>query len=377
MNHLFTIDAPCGQGKTTAMINYINKNSHEHYVFVTPYLNEVNRIQSQTNCIEPVKNTKLLNLQQLLNERKNVVTTHALFSDFDKIVIPKDYTLIIDESVEIINSIPMYYSDIKLILSSLGNLDDKNYLHWKDKDYHGCFNQIKSLSERNKIVLHNKTFYNIIPFRVFDNFKDVYLLTYLYDSQLIRYYFDMFGVANTPLYVSENFELQNEKVEYKKSLTRIKIYKGKINDIGNEDYSLSKSWYEKATPQQMKLLYNNLYNFYRNHRFKHIRNDFMWTSFADYREQLEQSGYKNAFVACNIRATNDYVDVHNIAYLINCYPNPFYSSFFDNFDEDKFALSELLQFIFRSSVRTRMGDEVKLYVPSKRMRELLEDYMYA
>ena len=42
-------------------------------------------------------------------------------------------------------------------------------------------------------------------------------------------------------------------------------------------------------------------------------------------------------------------------------------------DEDGFALSELLQWIWRSQIR--QGKPIILYIPSKRMRELLEDFL--
>ena len=42
-------------------------------------------------------------------------------------------------------------------------------------------------------------------------------------------------------------------------------------------------------------------------------------------------------------------------------------------NEDMFALSELLQWIWRSCIRD--GQPINLYIPSKRMRTLLKDYL--
>ena len=39
-------------------------------------------------------------------------------------------------------------------------------------------------------------------------------------------------------------------------------------------------------------------------------------------------------------------------------------------DQDRYAISVLIQFVFRSAVRK--GEPIKLYLPSLRMRELLE-----
>ena len=45
------------------------------------------------------------------------------------------------------------------------------------------------------------------------------------------------------------------------------------------------------------------------------------------------------------------------------------------FDNDNYALSELLQFIWRSNVRVKDSDKpVYVWVPDKRMRRLLQDF---
>ena len=66
-----------------------------------------------------------------------------------------------------------------------------------------------------------------------------------------------------------------------------------------------------------------------------------------------------------------------MAYLINRFPNAVQVNFFAKkgvkLDRNKFALSEMLQWIWRSAIRD--GHEVWLYLPSKRMRELLFGWM--
>ena len=45
------------------------------------------------------------------------------------------------------------------------------------------------------------------------------------------------------------------------------------------------------------------------------------------------------------------------------------------FNNDNYALSELLQFIWRSNVRVKDSDKpVYVWVPDKRMRKLLQDF---
>ena len=41
--------------------------------------------------------------------------------------------------------------------------------------------------------------------------------------------------------------------------------------------------------------------------------------------------------------------------------------------EDKFALSELVQFVYRSAIRN--GKPIDVYIPSKRMRDLFLEWL--
>ncbi len=57
--------------------------------------------------------------------------------------------------------------------------------------------------------------------------------------------------------------------------------------------------------------------------------------------------------------------------------DPFYKHFFGKkgikLDINQYALSEMLQWIFRSAIRN--NQEITIYIPSERMRNLLFDYL--
>ena len=87
--------------------------------------------------------------------------------------------------------------------------------------------------------------------------------------------------------------------------------------------------------------------------------------------------YSKGFVSCNARATNEYSERRYVAYLLDRFLNPLDKSFFKErgviIDENLWALSELIQFIWRS--RIRKGKSIELYIPSQRMRNLLKNYL--
>ena len=136
---------------------------------------------------------------------------------------------------------------------------------------------------------------------------------------------------------------------------------------------MSMSWFLRGENElQIKQLKNNVYNFFR-HITNTPSNKNMWTCYKDYKGKLKGKGYSKGWIPCNSRATNEFSDRTALAYCINKYINPYYKTFFSTkgieFDEDKYALSELLQWIWRSQIRN--GQPIDLYIPSKRMRGLL------
>jgi hypothetical protein len=103
----------------------------------------------------------------------------------------------------------------------------------------------------------------------------------------------------------------------------------------------------------------------------------MWTTFSAYEDELAGDGYKKGFLACNARATNAYRDRISLAYMINYYLNPIITNYFSQcnvrVEQDAWALSELIQWMFRSAIRD--GKPVSIYIPSSRMRKLLSDWI--
>jgi hypothetical protein len=103
----------------------------------------------------------------------------------------------------------------------------------------------------------------------------------------------------------------------------------------------------------------------------------MWTCLKDFEGKLAPSSAKKQYVSLTARATNDYIDKEVCIYLANRFINPVEKQFFqsrgvNDIDEALWA-SELIQWLFRS--RIRRGEPIDLYIPSSRMRELLEGFL--
>lgn len=88
-------------------------------------------------------------------------------------------------------------------------------------------------------------------------------------------------------------------------------------------------------------------------------------------------GYaRGEFVEWNKRATNEYRDKRALAYLFNRFTHPDETVFFEEnkipVNEEVLALSDLLQWIYRSRIRD--DKPIHLYIPSSRMRGLLKSW---
>lgn len=394
------VDELMGKGKTTSAINYINKSEDDKkFIFITPYLKEVKRIKD--NCPskkfkEPcfLNGRKLDGIKELINNGNNIVSTHALFQKFDLEVIDlcraKNYTLIMDEVTNVVERYEISNDDFNILKEKFINIEEETgLLKWRnsDDDYHGKFAEEKRLCELNSLAYYGGSIMMwMFPIEVFNAFREIYILTYMFHAQIQRYYYDYYKLPYSYIYVSYDSNNSYEFTEnpHKREPNSYNYEKlihiledEKLNLIGDREYDLSKSWYERnKNNSSMKQLKNNIVNFFINKR-KTKTSDNLWTTFKDYKSLLIGKGYARGYVSLNMRASNDYAQKTSVAYPVNRYINPGIKNFFlkheITVDEDGFALSEMLQFIWRSAIRK--GEEIYVYIPSVRMRNLLKKWI--
>ena len=159
---------------------------------------------------------------------------------------------------------------------------------------------------------------------------------------------------------------------------KIEIYDGKFNDIG-EHYALTASWFrdkKRCNATSMANLSSAAYHYL--YHTCHARSlTAMWTTLSTHKDRCVLKGYKKSYVPCNARATNDYCERKYLAYLLNRYYHPIVKQWFvqrgATLDDDKLALAEIIQWIWRSSIRN--GEEIKVFIPSKRMRRIFTDWL--
>lgn len=397
-------DSIMGSGKTQAAINYINKSDqNKKFMYVTPYLTEVERIISSCpekyfKQPEKFKNqkygSKIMGLKYLLNKGDNIATTHTLFHLFDDEIIDlcysQGYELIMDEVTDVIAPYSIGRKDLDILLDNFVRVkEDTGLLEWRDdlENYNeDKFKDEKSLCDLHCLALFgNNVMLWMFPVKIFEAFRDSYILTYLFDAQMQKYYYDYYNISYNYIYVEgnqlDNYHFTETKQNYiSKHDYRELIYicdDSKLNMIGDSEYALSKSWYTRNQDNiLMKQLKNNTINFFNN-KLKSKSSNNIWTTFKDFKLILSGKGYTKGFVSSNMRATNKYMNCTAVAYLVNKYFNPYIKRFFTSHNievyEDQYAVSEMVQFIWRSAIR--QGKSINVYIPSKRMRNLLKEWI--
>jgi len=116
---------------------------------------------------------------------------------------------------------------------------------------------------------------------------------------------------------------------------------------------------------------NNVINNYISTKSK---TKILWTCFQDARSNLYTKVLDDEnFISHNLRATNKYKDRTVVLYLINRKHNPVIKNWLKSkgvsINDDDFSLGEMIQLIWRSAIRE--GKTIDLYIPSRRMREIL------
>jgi hypothetical protein len=438
------IDSYPGSGKTRYSIQEINK-SHEDkkIIFITPYLDEVARVIRECpdkHFVQPDKGegegSKSKHLVKLIMDGKNIVSTHALFSnisdDLIDVLRSSSYTLYLDEVFQTVDKYNTYYGKNKsklsdedadttieeqdeeekrklsatqkdmdtLLRNNLIKINDDYSVSWcNQEDDLSKYPQLRNLAIRNLLYwIDNRLLLWTFPVEVFREgiFDEIIIMTHMFDYQLQAYYYKYFDIEYTKYIVYENDkgeycikegESNEAEREWRKSIKRkIKIVEdSKLNKIGDSyrdinnnivSSVLSKTWY-RSRESSFIILKNNLVNYFVNHT-RSKSSDRLWTCFKPYVKKIKSKNVTmTGWVPINMRATNDYKERTILAYLVNKYVDPCYQKFFGKkhigINNDMFALSELIQWIWRSAIRE--GKQITLYIPSQRMRELLKEYL--
>ena len=260
VSKITVVDGIMGSGKTSWSIQKTNQSDSENFLYITPFLDEVDRIieNSAKEFKQPINkgNGKLSSLNEILACQEDIASTHALFRHLDEEsrenIKNGHYTLILDEVLNVIEPYDSIRNDDIQLLKDGGciTIDDDGFIVWnKDKsDYDTKYNEIKLLAEnRSLMCINKKLLLWRYPPEIFDLFDKVYILTYMFEASILKNYFDLYKIQYEMKSIAKEGE-QYQLVDYFVPDTsvfqdKINVYEGKLNsNIHQKRNGLSATW---------------------------------------------------------------------------------------------------------------------------------------
>jgi len=396
-------DCITGGGKSSACINYMNAHPDQKFIYITPYTDEATRIKDacpELNFYEPSRLKKESDYSKskdtvlMVAEGRNIASTHQCFKFYLKDMLDnirdKGYTLMVDENVDVLQE------EKDLTEENVGMMEAYGYIERNDGEYtatgkecHGGWAQksMRLLQSRELIEFGNSGksyYYWALPKDLLLAFKDVIIMTYMFYGTDMYYYLKMNGIEYTEIGVRHDdtgyhFTDSPSIVtdQMRDFINKIHICeKTKMNEVGDGYYALSINWLKKPE-SDMARLKKNMSNWFNNYNRGVPKEKRLWATVDDSYGQLRSYGVWNNNLAFNYRAINSYSDRTVLAYPVNVFVNvnkkKFYARKGLKYDEERYALSMMIQWIWRSAIRN--GEEISIYIPSRRMRDLFKKWL--
>lgn len=401
---IYVCDAIMGSGKSSSVITYINEHPEKRFLYITPYVDEAERIVNHCKGVQLYEaeakprfgNSKTLYTEYLVDQGLSVATTHAAFYRYRPTLLEKlkekDYTLIIDENLSPLKSVN---TDIKYLrlLEELGRVCqiEPNVYHLVDpEDQNNMDTELWQIMRSHDVIVtqNNKStecFFWVLPPSFLESFVDVIILTYLFEGQGLYQMLQMYDMDYEPMGITHDeetgrycFDVNGTYIPSYVAEIRDKVSildYPKMNKIGNDTYALSINWF-KRNPEEIPKLRRHINNYFRNKCYVEAEQR-LWSTYTDYEKQLTGDGYNSRFLAFNKRAVNKYKESTVLVYAVNLFFHRGQLIFFRDrgvkIDDDLYALSTMIQWIWRSAIRD--GHDISIYIPSRRMRELLQNWL--
>lgn len=398
-------DSIMGSGKTSAAITYMNEHPNERFIYATPYLTECDRIKeacpnlhfvAPSSKVSEYHFSKLNHSVSLIESGRNIVTTHQALRSYPisiaDTIHENGYTLILDECIAVMKKYDGSGVDLEIAeISGLLDFDGEQVTR-TDKEYSGgLFSGILNQFESGELFrIHGKEddplYYWFISPSIFKAFKDVIVMTYMFSGQALSYYmkiqdldYSFIGVrcVDGTYRFCDAAHTDNSMLREIVSHLHVVMDK-KLNRVGEDYYALSMHWFIRDQ-KRVKRLKGQLRKYFERLMTDSTSKNRLWGTYKIAVSQLKGAGYTKCHLSFNARAVNDYRSRTVLAYLANPFMNgsevSYYYSKGVDVSQDDYALSTMLQWIWRSAIRD--GEDITVWVPSRRMRDLLLNWMYS
>ena len=299
--------------------------------------------------------------------------------------------LLVDESIEILSALNLKPADLETAVRSGLLKDDGDSYSVGNPDYDGDFfgGVIRLLKSRKLVKVRVKgkkthlAFWSM-PIDLILAFEEVIVMTYMFEGSDMYYLFKMndvpyqrIGVRHdeTGYHFDETITHTVGNDDQLKSLIHI-CDNERLNAVGEDYYALSANNY-RTDPEVSRKMNSNLRSYFC-YRMKTEASQRLWTVYKSKRATVgKNTRSARRWLPMNSRATNKYTDANVLVYGVNVFvptgKRLYYRNYGIEVSDDQYALSTMVQWIWRSAIRK--GEEIWIYIPSRRMRELLKQWL--
>ncbi len=396
MTKVHFLDRPCGYGKTQGMIKSLKPEGK--YIIVTPYYPEVERIRDKALehagvvLKEPerfIRDGEQVNkyehFLELVQDGVSIVTTHTTFERANSLEL-SGYEVIIDEVFDVVSLVGgptkdawerVYMGDGYVTVGDDGNVTPTDKWKVNAKGLDGTLRYDLFLQAMLGRLYRTQEGYFVaaVPLTLFTTSDTCTVMTFLAEQSLMYLYLKHFGVTCT---IDRDRKIEREYMLKFKRLVEI----NEVKSLKEMSFAYGQQENQKKAAETK--VAKSLASLKAN-KFKGVKNDFVFISCNKSKwvgEDGKPAGYAKGskfltakFVARTTKGTNKYKQCTHGIYLNDLNLSRNVSCFLGTKkkDADDWAVSEFFQWAYRGCIRD--GQSMTLYVPSARMRALVESFL--
>lgn len=421
------VDRHPGYGKTTGLLKSFTQTGQ--YLVVVPELSEVARVLQDTTAhgvqfYEPLStsvkredrtgspfdflhNTKAEAILDLIEAGHNVVTTHALFSEIGNLAkegLLIDVDVYVDEVLDVaevrtdITKVnrrrgdgswrELYINKLGLVTvcPDIGRIDVTDEWRENHEAYAGNISEAMfAAAEAGRLFtdvegLSNEIIVAELPVALLKLSKSLTVFTYRYEGSYMAAYMSKHGIAVT--------HDRDEEADVRfRALAKELVTIDPMEGLKGMPLGYTAQTRAITNTAKANLVRAEIRKLVRSGGLKGVnRSDMMLTCLKDGwitarggagKFALKTDLFKDAnWVANTTRGTNKYANCSHLIYLWEQNHNANTARFLNcdsKKQQDLYAVSELIQWVYRS--RVRKGKPVTLYLPSQRMRDLWQRWL--
>lgn len=402
------LDSIMGSHKTNKILEWIDQNPNERYIYISPLLSEVDSSSRLSTDLKNVSfeyptqdwgKTKTDDLLEKLNLGANIACTHSLYLGMSEehldLIEKFGYIVIIDEEVGVIEAFKQYSVDDLTYLSKTGDIsvsEVDGMISWVGEELgkNAKYWQLHNLCKAKAIYATKRSDAMLVtqmPIELFTRAKRVVIMTYMFSGNILDSFLRLKGIEVTPFTevvpIPVNKAAVRDLIDLRpldKKLTRLSmsVYgysamsKSGLESIANHIRSLGLSVGAKAE--------NTMYTFPKDLSPIEIKSGrrIAPRGFMSYKKiSGEESFDGSCWIYSGCRATNKYSYKWFLVHCYDRYPNLSVDTYLSEYgfpvDRNVFATSELLQWVWRSRIRN--GKPIVLSIQSQRMHNLFRTWL--